>query len=65
MTDRRKRALRSKFALTLHLLESPFLIRDYGTAYAMSEIITQADVSMKKLIRNGVFSSFEPIFYVV
>ena len=42
-----------------------FLIRDYATAHAISDIITEADVRMKKLVRTRVLASFEPNFSVV
>ena len=50
---------------TIHLWRPDlFLIRDYGTAHAVSEIITQADVRMRKLVRIQVFSGFQTIdFY--
>ena len=50
---------------TLHLWGPDlFLKRDYGTAHAVSEIITQADVRMRKLVWIQVFSGFRTIdFY--
>lgn len=42
-----------------------FLIRDYATAHAISDITTEADVRMKKLVRTRFLASFEPNFPVV
>ena len=39
-----------------------FLLRDYGTKEAISEIITQADVRMTKLVRTRIFFGFGLIF---
>ena len=42
-----------------------FLIRDYATAHAISDITTEAGVRMKKLVRTRVLASFEPSFSVM
>lgn len=65
----KKRGIRTKFArMCLQYTfwgADLFLIRDYATVHAISDITTEADVRMKKLVRIRVLASFESNFSVV